>query len=79
MVLTRTMKDLWLFGGLNTIPSLTNGTTAGAWRDGEERMDEDRKVVSEALTKYLAAVNGSGADGDRNGLPGGQLNTEENS
>lgn len=55
MMLTRTLKELWLFGGLNTIPSVDqaeNGQRAELTR----KMEEDEKFVVDGLMEYLARL-----------------------
>jgi Surfeit locus protein 5 subunit 22 of Mediator complex len=68
MVLTRELKDLWLFGGLDT------------QRDGKEddaKMEEDAKVVYEFLQKTIngdgGRVNGKAAV---EGAVDGEMETE---
>jgi hypothetical protein len=51
MVLTRSMKDVWLFGGLDTLASNRKGERA------EEAQPEDVRAVAEYIRKRL----GSGA------------------
>lgn len=62
MVLTRVMKDLWLFGRLDTIPH----PGAGAAEDdaADRQLKADQKLVEEALQKYLTARTQRRLDGD---------------
>ena len=58
MVLTRELKDLWLFGGLNTLHDGDKKDAAGL------KMEEDAKVVYDYMLK---AINGAG--GQESALP----------
>ena len=53
MVLTRSMKDIWLFGGLDTLKS-EGADTSGA-------KQEDVKVVAQYIQTYLKYGEGNGA------------------
>lgn len=66
MVLTRTMKELWLFGGLDTL--VTDSDNGDADRQGRgqglvgkemrARMQEDERGVVEGLQSWLGRVGG---------------------
>jgi Surfeit locus protein 5 subunit 22 of Mediator complex len=60
MVLTRELKDLWLFGGLDT----WDGGRTKKEEDG--KMEDDVRVVKEAIWRYLSSQaegNGDGGGG----------------
>ena len=66
MVLTRTMKDLWLFGALDTIHDGEDGV--------DEKVKEDQEYVQGIVRRYLAGgtdgsmikiANGDGKNGDK--------------
>jgi hypothetical protein len=61
MVLTRELKDLWLFGGLNTQRDGKEDNAA------QEKMEQDAKVVYEFLQRKIngdgGKVNGNAAVG----------------
>ena len=73
MVLTRTMKDLWLFGGLDTVRASEYGT-----EENEGKLKEDRRVVAEVLTRYLVTANGSGIEDGQRGQTDGHIEIEAN-
>lgn len=49
MVLTRTMKELWLFGGADT---LRDGQSAEE-KERRERMEEEEREVVEGMQRWL--------------------------
>lgn len=54
LVLTRELKDLWLFGGLNT---QTNG------KEDDGKTEEDAKVVYDFLQKMVNGTGGKKVNG----------------
>ncbi|KAK5452875.1 hypothetical protein LTS15_007023 [Exophiala xenobiotica] len=50
MMLTRTLKEIWLFGGLDTLEKDHQDAADEAMR---KRMDEDIKVVEEGFKRFL--------------------------
>lgn len=69
MVFTRTMKELWLFGGLDTIQS--NQTDEE--KEKAQQMQQDEKEVVEGMQKWLATL------GERLNKPPETKELEENS
>ncbi|OAL24565.1 hypothetical protein AYO22_05354 [Fonsecaea multimorphosa] len=54
MMLTRTMKEIWLFGGLDTLKSDHQGRRLNGQDEAARRkMEEDVKVVEEGFKKFL--------------------------
>ncbi|KAK6364773.1 uncharacterized protein PV06_06536 [Exophiala oligosperma] len=50
MMLTRTLKEIWLFGGLDTLEEDRHNERDEAMR---KRMDEDIKVVEDGFRRFL--------------------------
>jgi len=54
MMLTRTMKEIWLFGGLNTLAKDHEGGTATGDDDrARMKMEDDVRVVEAGFKKFL--------------------------
>jgi hypothetical protein len=56
MVLTRTMKELWLFGGLDTIPA-EDSVKVRNQAETRRRVEEDESFVVEGLMEYLNTLS----------------------
>lgn len=54
MVLTRTMKELWLFGGLDTLQSDQTDED----KEKTQQMQQDEKEVVEGMRKWLSTLGG---------------------
>jgi RecB family endonuclease NucS len=54
MMLTRTMKEIWLFGGLDTLAADHEGKDVDG-QDGaaQRKMEEDVRIVEEGFRKFL--------------------------
>ena len=53
-MLTRTMKEIWLFGGLDTLTKDHEGVgTNGLEKSTQRKMEEDVRVVEEGLMRFL--------------------------
>jgi len=59
MVLTRTMKELWLFGGLDTL----EGDQSTEEKERRRKVQEDERIVVEGLQEWL------GRNGERFNRP----------
>lgn len=55
MVLTRTMKELWLFGGLGTLQSDQTDED----KEKTRQMQQDEKDVVEGMRKWLSTLGGN--------------------
>ena len=53
MMLTRTMKEIWLFGGLDTLTKDHEGEKDSESEALRKKMDEDVKVVEEGFKRFL--------------------------
>ncbi|ETI19330.1 hypothetical protein G647_09162 [Cladophialophora carrionii CBS 160.54] len=54
MMLTRTMKEIWLFGGLDTLATDHNGKDVNGQDEAAQRkMEEDIRIVEEGFRKFL--------------------------
>ena len=54
MMLTRTMKEIWLFGGLDTLVEDRAGRQADAESvQARKKVDEDVQAVEEGFKKFL--------------------------
>jgi hypothetical protein len=71
MVLTRELKDLWLFGGLDTQRDGKEKDSAA-----QEKMEEDAKVVYEFLQGMVNKTGGQGGKVNGNAALGGAVDGE---
>jgi hypothetical protein len=54
MMLTRSMKEIWLFGGLDTLDSDRAGKDVdGHDEDAQKKMEEDVRIVEQGFRKFL--------------------------
>ncbi|KAL2414907.1 hypothetical protein ABEF95_002730 [Exophiala dermatitidis] len=53
MVLTRTMKEIWLFGGLDTLEKDHENDNNPQSEATKQKMEEDIRVVEEGFKKFL--------------------------
>ena len=54
MMLTRTMKEIWLFGGLDTLVQDHEGKEGTGQDEGaREKMEEDVRVVEQGFKEFL--------------------------
>ncbi|KAJ9605337.1 hypothetical protein H2200_009994 [Cladophialophora chaetospira] len=67
MMLTRTMKEIWLFGGLDTLAADHGGKDMNGQNEAaQKKMAEDVRIVEEGFRKFLAKYETSlDLDGER--------------
>jgi len=54
MVLTRTMKEIWLFGGLDTLAEDHDGKDINGQDDAaQKKMEENVRIVEEGFKRFL--------------------------
>jgi len=53
MMLTRTMKEIWLFGGLDTLAKGHETEMSPRDQAAKKKMEEDVKVVEEGFKRFL--------------------------
>jgi len=54
MMLTRTMKEIWLFGGLDTLAMDHEGKDLNGQNEtAQKKMEEDVRVVQEGFKRFL--------------------------
>jgi hypothetical protein len=55
MMLTRTLKEIWLFGGLDTLDQDHEDDHHAQDEAVKRKMDDDIKVVEEGFRRFLEA------------------------